>query len=169
MDYEIEGGVKKEAIEPPVPAGLRSLTAAQQALVEFLGINQDLLTAAAWASPGAAASTDSTREIEQQAANISPDESQAVSSAPPPRQSPGSRGADPTRLRNFFTVFLINANSASAGEAEVEDVTGEGAQVHIGILMPDSNQPQIGHRFSQMRTRQMRVPLLGICPRRKIW
>jgi hypothetical protein len=71
IDYEIEGGVKEDAIEPPVPAGLRSLTAAQQALVEFLGINQDLLAAAAWASPAASAATDSTAEMERWVARIS--------------------------------------------------------------------------------------------------
>lgn len=71
MDYEIEGEVKQDAIEPPVPAGLSSLTAAQQALVEFLGVNQDLLTAAAWASPDTSAPTDSTREMKQWVTNVS--------------------------------------------------------------------------------------------------
>jgi hypothetical protein len=74
MDYEIEGGVKQDVIEPPVPAGLGSLTAAQQALVEFLGVNQDLLTAAAWASPDTSAPTDSTREMKQWVTNVSADE-----------------------------------------------------------------------------------------------
>lgn len=74
MDDEIEGGVKQDAIEPPVPAGLGSLTAAQQALVEFLGVNQDLLTAAAWASPDTSAPMDSTREMKQWVTNVSADE-----------------------------------------------------------------------------------------------
>lgn len=74
MDYEIEDGVKLDAIEPPVPAGLRSLTAAQHALVEFLGIDQDLLAAAAWASPDASSPTDSPHDMEQWVTNISGDE-----------------------------------------------------------------------------------------------
>ena len=39
--------VGDEALEPPVPAGLAMLTAAQQAMVEFLRIDVDLLAAAA--------------------------------------------------------------------------------------------------------------------------
>ncbi len=39
--------VDDEALEPLVPAGMAQLTAAQQALVEFLGIDPDLLIAAA--------------------------------------------------------------------------------------------------------------------------
>jgi hypothetical protein len=77
IDYEIEGGIKQDATEPPVPAGLGSLTAAQQALVEFLGVNQDLLTAAAWASPDTSAPMDSTREMKQMkqwVTNVSADE-----------------------------------------------------------------------------------------------
>lgn len=38
-------------IEPPLPAGLRELSAAQQALVEFLEIDPDWLNAAAQSSP----------------------------------------------------------------------------------------------------------------------
>jgi hypothetical protein len=40
------GDVADKAMEPPVPAGLETLTAAQEAMVEFLRINVDLLTAA---------------------------------------------------------------------------------------------------------------------------
>lgn len=41
------GEVGDDAPEPPVPAGLATLTAAQQAMVEFLRIDVDLLAAAA--------------------------------------------------------------------------------------------------------------------------
>jgi hypothetical protein len=41
-------------IEPPVPIGMSQLTAAQQALVEFLGIDPDLISAAAAGSGDAA-------------------------------------------------------------------------------------------------------------------
>lgn len=46
-----EGDVAEDAIEPPVPPGLSKLTAAQQAMVEFLQLDDDLLTAAVAASP----------------------------------------------------------------------------------------------------------------------
>ena len=45
------GDVTEDATEPPIPPGLAHLTAAQQAMVEFLRLDQDLLTAAAAASP----------------------------------------------------------------------------------------------------------------------
>ena len=43
------GDIDENVLEPPVPAGLSRLTAAQQALTEFLEIDVDLLTAAALA------------------------------------------------------------------------------------------------------------------------
>jgi len=42
------GEVDDETAEPPLPPGLSRLTAAQRSLVEFLDIDQDLLTAAAF-------------------------------------------------------------------------------------------------------------------------
>ncbi|GLW06002.1 hypothetical protein Misp01_11320 [Microtetraspora sp. NBRC 13810] len=41
----------QEALEPPLPAGLGSLTAPQQALADYLRLDPDLLTVAAEASP----------------------------------------------------------------------------------------------------------------------
>jgi hypothetical protein len=45
------GDVADDASEPPVPPGLSNLTPAQQATVEFLRLDRDLLTAAVAASP----------------------------------------------------------------------------------------------------------------------
>lgn len=45
------GDVAEDAMEPPIPPGLADLTVAQQALVEFLRLDRDLLSAAAAASP----------------------------------------------------------------------------------------------------------------------
>jgi hypothetical protein len=45
-----------DTLEPPVPAGLGSLTAAQRALAEFLRVDDDLLEVAARTSPPVAAS-----------------------------------------------------------------------------------------------------------------
>jgi len=47
----MEDALDDDAPEPPVPAGLSELTAAQQALVEFLRIDADLIAAAANGSP----------------------------------------------------------------------------------------------------------------------
>jgi hypothetical protein len=51
------GEVAGDAVEPPVPAGLRELSAAQRSLAEFLCLDPDLLAAAAegsvaWSGPG---------------------------------------------------------------------------------------------------------------------
>ena len=45
------GGIKDDATEPPVPAGLGELTASLQAFADFLRIDSDLLTVAAGQSP----------------------------------------------------------------------------------------------------------------------
>ncbi len=50
-DEDAFGDEDEDAVEPPVPAGLRSLTAPQRALADFLRLDPDLLTAAAQASP----------------------------------------------------------------------------------------------------------------------
>jgi hypothetical protein len=55
------GDVAEDATEPPLPPGLADLTAAQQALVEFLRIDRDLLSAAAAASPPLADDTAAAR------------------------------------------------------------------------------------------------------------
>ncbi len=49
------GEVEDDQLEPPVPAGMQQPTSAQRALVKFLGIGLDLLTAATIASTAAAA------------------------------------------------------------------------------------------------------------------
>ena len=51
-DEDAFGGEDKDELEPPVPAGLGSLTAAQRALADFLRLDPDLLQVAAEASPG---------------------------------------------------------------------------------------------------------------------
>jgi hypothetical protein len=45
------GEVNEDVTEPPLPPGLSNLTAAQQAMVDFLRLDRDLLSAAAAASP----------------------------------------------------------------------------------------------------------------------
>jgi len=45
------GEVKEDEEEPPLPAGLGDLTAAQQALVEYLDLDVDLVAGAAMGSP----------------------------------------------------------------------------------------------------------------------
>jgi hypothetical protein len=52
------GEVGDNALEPEVPPGMSQLSAAQQALVEFLEIDPDLVAAAAAGSPAVAESSD---------------------------------------------------------------------------------------------------------------
>jgi len=50
-DEDAFSGEDEQAAEPPVPAGLGSLTAPQRALADFLRVDPDLLAVAAQASP----------------------------------------------------------------------------------------------------------------------
>lgn len=58
FDYEFE-----DVLEPPVPAGLGSLSAPQRALADFLRLDADLLAVAAEASPPLATVRDDPREL----------------------------------------------------------------------------------------------------------
>jgi hypothetical protein len=64
----------EETIEPPVPAGLGKLTAAQRSLVEFLDIDEDFLAAAARASAPVSDRTESPHEMAQWVTTIPVDE-----------------------------------------------------------------------------------------------
>jgi hypothetical protein len=66
--------VSEDTIELPVPAGLGKLTAAQRSLVEFLGIDEDFLAAAAQASAPVSDRTESPQEIAQWVASVPADE-----------------------------------------------------------------------------------------------
>ena len=63
-----------EATEPPVPAGLEHLTAAQQAMVDFFRIDIDLVAAAASGSKASAADDDAFRRW---VARLTPNEKDA--------------------------------------------------------------------------------------------
>jgi hypothetical protein len=67
------GEVDDEAVEPEVPPGMSQLSAAQQALAEFLEIDPDLLAAAAAGSPSTLASADDDR-IDAWLADLAPGE-----------------------------------------------------------------------------------------------
>jgi hypothetical protein len=56
--------------EPPVPAGLQSLTKAQSALAEFLEIDVDLITAAAQESPKLTADANAADQMSEWVAQI---------------------------------------------------------------------------------------------------
>lgn len=58
FDYDAE-----DELEPPVPAGLSSLTAPQRALADCLRLDADLLTVAAQTSPPLAKTRDDPREL----------------------------------------------------------------------------------------------------------
>jgi hypothetical protein len=56
-------GDEEEEVEPPVPAGLGSLTAPQRALADFLRLDSGLLEVAAEASPGLPTVKDDARAL----------------------------------------------------------------------------------------------------------
>lgn len=57
--------------EPPVPAGLRTLTAPQRALADFLRLDDDLLAVAAEASPSLGKATDDPKRLAAWVAKLS--------------------------------------------------------------------------------------------------
>jgi len=74
VGFDDTDDLQGETLEPPVPAGLGALTAAQRSLVEFLGIDEDFLAAAAQASPPALDRTASPHEMSQWVASVPVDE-----------------------------------------------------------------------------------------------
>ncbi|SNR93779.1 hypothetical protein SAMN05216276_1001330 [Streptosporangium subroseum] len=69
-DEDAFGYADEDELEPPVPAGLGSLSAGQQALADFLRIDADLLAVAAEASPAQAVVRDDPRELATWIANL---------------------------------------------------------------------------------------------------
>ena len=76
IENEYYGSARRR--EPPVPAGLGSLTAAQSALTEFLGVDSDLLAAAAEASPKAPALAESAEQAVDWVARLSDKEVRSI-------------------------------------------------------------------------------------------
>lgn len=74
VSFDDPDEVREGVIEPPVPAGLGALTAAQRSLVEFLGVDEDFLAAAAQASPPESDRPESPHEMSQWVAAIPADE-----------------------------------------------------------------------------------------------
>jgi hypothetical protein len=69
-DEDAFGDEDEEEVEPPVPAGLGSLTAAQRALADFLRLDSGLLEVAAEASPALPAVKDDARALARHIAKL---------------------------------------------------------------------------------------------------
>ena len=63
-----------DELEPPLPPGLRALTAAQRALADFLRLDNDLLAVAAETSTSLEQCTEDPRQLTAWVANLSPAE-----------------------------------------------------------------------------------------------
>jgi hypothetical protein len=69
-DEDAFGDEDEDELEPPVPAGLGSLTAPQRALADFLRLDSDLLQVAAQASPALPAVKDDARALATRIAKL---------------------------------------------------------------------------------------------------
>jgi hypothetical protein len=69
---------EESELEPPVPAGLGTLTAPQRALADFLRLDDDLLTIAAQASPPLTEISDDAGELASWIANLPADDKDAL-------------------------------------------------------------------------------------------
>lgn len=68
----------KRRKEPPIPAGLGALTTAQSALVEFISVDSDLITAAAGASPEVSANANSAEKMAEWVAQMPEQEVRSI-------------------------------------------------------------------------------------------
>jgi hypothetical protein len=75
-EYSVDEG--DDILEPPVPPGLASLTAAQSALADFLRVDPDLLAVAARASTAAPSFTPSGQRLTSWIAGLPADEKDAL-------------------------------------------------------------------------------------------
>jgi hypothetical protein len=96
-DADAFGDEDEAELEPPVPAGLGSLTAPQRALADFLGLDSDLLQVAAEASPGLPEVKDDARRAGH-AHRQAPRQRQGQASHAGRRRS-GGKGPDGTAAR----------------------------------------------------------------------
>jgi hypothetical protein len=69
-DEDAFGDDEEDELEPPVPAGLGSLTAPQRALADFLRLDSGLLQVAAEASPALPEATDDARALAEHIAKL---------------------------------------------------------------------------------------------------
>lgn len=80
-----------------MPPGLRTLSAAQQALTDFLRLDQDLLDIAAAASPALEAVADDPRELAGRIANLAKGEKERLLDAPASQRAKRERQATARR------------------------------------------------------------------------
>jgi hypothetical protein len=93
-DEDAFGDEDEDEVEPPVPAGLGSLTAPQRALADFLRLDSGLLEVAAEASPGLPAVNDDARALAAHIARLPVSDKDRLPYAG--RRGPGGKGPDGT-------------------------------------------------------------------------
>lgn len=141
--YTASGGLVEEDgsdLEPFLPEGLGNLTASQQALVEFIEIDQDMLAGAAMGCPERRPETPTEGEIDRWLEGLPPEESRLVlkqllqgrgqeaASALKNRFAAWQRGlgsdAEPGVLRTVGEIWE-NAEKAKAARLERERLAKE--------------------------------------------
>ncbi|MFC1718809.1 hypothetical protein ACFL6S_34475 [Candidatus Poribacteria bacterium] len=104
----------EDTMEPPVPPGLASLTASQQSLIEFLEIDEDLVSAAAIASEPLAPRTDQTEDMRACIDQLQDDEMKQMLL----RVLSGESRSVESELRRRYNQFLQQSRPVDAEDGE---------------------------------------------------
>lgn len=104
----------EDATEPPVPPGLASLTAAQKSLIEFLELDEDLVTAAAEASEPLSPGTDQIEDMRAWIDQLQEDEMRQMLL----QLLSGESGHVQRQLRQRYNQFLKQLRASDPGYVE---------------------------------------------------
>jgi len=136
------GEVGDNVVEPEVPPGMSQLSAAQQALVEFLEIDPDLVAAAA-AGSSAAAESDDDDSIEVWLAGLSKNEMGAILELL-------LQGASQQAERQVKSAFLAWQKESTESEASP---TKQRKVTELRTLAKEAEKLRLGHE-AKKRARQ---------------
>jgi len=142
--------------EPPVPAGLGSLTDAQSALAEFLGISGDLIRAAAEKSPKTSFPADSEKNVSEWVARLPDQEVRALIE----RVVHGDGTRVQTELQSRFYRF------GNEGKEHAQTKAGGSRRTAADLLkLADQAEHERKQKEQSERDRKRHAYLVSLVPR----
>ncbi|WP_306356290.1 MULTISPECIES: hypothetical protein [unclassified Nocardia] len=121
-DEDAFGREHDDELEPPVPSGLRSLTAPQRGLADFLRLDPDLLEVAAEASPDLAAAAEEPEELAAWIAGLPPADKDEL------LLRVARDDAALVHLELLHRFRAVTPRPRTVGERTVADLLGEAAR-----------------------------------------
>lgn len=151
-----DGNLGDSRREPPVPAGLGSLTGSQFALAEFLGVSGDLLAAAAEASPELPKQGVSDVKVDAWVAQLPEPEVRAIVA----RLIDGAGLRMQAELQSrYFRARNESTPGPQADAAESRRTAGE------LLAQAERTEQERKRREAEERRRKRRAHLSGLVPR----